>query len=610
MVSIKKLLLSVFTFSVFCVPAFSAIVVTQDFGMDVSCSVGSKSIAVTSAPGDTFLAVTLVSHTFADPQLTVTFNGDSLTKATSTLTAGATLSTWYLKNPDIGTFNLIATVTGATGCIAIGGSLMSGVDLTASIPTDLSSDGATPYSIRINTPNVGMFTYGSFITSSGLTMVAGTNGIVGSQPETLGFGGWFGYTSQLSTTNPSYMDYTGGGGTMYAASMSLTPTSGGGGSAPAANPKVAIVPASLYSQKLLQAPVATTTYSFLSTAASSSLKQTGLVYIVHNATATPSVRWGTTTMTRIDTTDSFGVSTTTFKVSMYIVRDPGSFVGITVSSTTANGIRYLSQSVWSNADIIPVFDKYKLVNSIDRAYLSLPTINTPSTLITAFYSSSSPLASANQFDLLNTSFQLQIGTSTAANINNFTLVTSQCNSALDDCQVGYNKMYSAVDTKSGVLIGLAMYSTSTINVSTVPTLGALAGGLGTDEGFASCLDDGLTGATICVFKNIIWWFFGLFVPSTEDMIGLRDTFYNNVTASSSLTSAVFLIPLQFSQWTNPSSTPPYNKLEIYVPSFIHKTWVLDPAPATQTDNAVHDILEWVFGVIMVLYIGYKFYKLV
>jgi len=608
MVSIKKLLLSVFTFSVFCVPAFSAIVVTQDFGMDTSCSVGSKSLAVTSAPGDTFLAVTLVSHTFADPQLSVTFNGDALTKATSTLTAGATLSTWYLKNPDIGTFNLIATVTGATGCIAMGGSLMSGVDLTAAIPTDLSSDGSTPYSIRVNTPNVGMFTYGSFITSSGLTMVAGANGIVGSQPETLGFGGWFGYTSQLSTTNPSFMDYTGGGGTMYAASMSLTPSSGGGGSAPAVNPKVAVIPASLYSQKILQAPVATTTYSFLSTAASSSLKQTGLVFIVHNATATPSVKWGTTTMTRIDTTDSFGVSTTTHKVSMYVIRNPVSFTGITVSSTTANGIRYLSESVWSNADIIPVFDKYKLVNDVDRAYLSLPTINTPSLMISAFYSSSSPASSVYQ--ILNTTNVVQLSTSTAANTNNFALVISQCNSALDDCQVGYNKTFLPVDTRAGVLIGLAMYSTSTINASNVPSLLDLAGGLGTDEGFSQCLPDGFTNATICVFKNIIWWFFGLFVPSTEDMIGLRDTFYNNVTASSSLTSAVFLIPLQFSQWTNPSSTPPYNKLEIYVPSFINKTWVLDPEPATQTDNAVHDILEWVFGVIMVLYIGYKFYKLV
>jgi len=377
-------------------------------------------------------------------------------------------------------------------------------------------------------------------------------------------------------------------------------TGGGGGGATSTNIYSEIVTsASLYSGQLITSPTSSSTYTFTSSIASSTLKQSAVIFLTHTATSTPAITLGGSSMTLLDATESISGYVT----SLFVLRHPLSGTSTVITGISNGAIKYISQTVWSNADIFPVFDKYEVITSSNKASISLPTTDTPSTLVASLYS----VSGLSDFDLLSGSTLKQSATSTTGD---FGVTSALCNSPLDDCGVGYVKPFRLFDTRNGVIIGLAMYSTSSISLSTTPSLGAIAGGLGTDQGFASCLDEGFTGGIICGLKNLVFWVLNLFVPSTSDMLRFQTVFYNQVTASSSLVSSVFLIPVQFSTWMSTTSIPTYTKLEIYVPSFIDDTWVLDPSPATTVDQNVHDMLLWMLGTAMVLFIGYRFWKIV
>lgn len=385
--------------------------------------------------------------------------------------------------------------------------------------------------------------------------------------------------------------YNGGAGQEYP--FSATPPS-----PPAVSTTVTVAPV-LYSSTLIQNPVSTSTYSFTSTQASSTLKQTGLVYIVHNATSTtPSVTWGGTSMTFIEDTDSLGG----YKTSLFALRNPTNQGAVTVSGLVASSTKYISQSVWSNADIWPNFDQYTVVDGVSRASLSLNGTVAPVVPVVSMYSTTG----LDGFSILPSTKLIQSATS--SNILDFALLYSLCSDVLDDCSTGYTKDFS-FSTKIGVLVGMSMYATSTRDTSSAPSLLEVAGRLGTEEGFAECLDDGFVGSIACLGKNMLFWVLNLFIPSTQEMENLKEVFYSTVTATSSLTSTVFLIPLQFAFWTSSSTVPEYTPFEIYVP-VIDKSWDIVGNTNTTVDNAVYGMLSWMLGVITALFIGYRFFKLV
>jgi len=282
---------------------YSAVVVTSNIATTASCSVSSKTIYPTVTASDDLL-LTIISHHSFTSIVSVTYNGTAMDFGTST----ADLATYSLKNPAVGTFPLTVTVSTAGGCIGVGASVLAGVDLDTLTVGSPISDTPTPFALPIATPVVGSFWWSGGKIDSGATLTAGSGTFVGSQPEVSAFGTYFGYSDGiLSVTDPTFANYTAASGVMY--SLPYIMKAGGAGPSPAyVPPSTAIIPASLYSQKIIAVPTSTTTYSFVSTIASSTLKQAGLVFIVHTATTSPNVTWGTSTMLRYDTTQSFGVS--------------------------------------------------------------------------------------------------------------------------------------------------------------------------------------------------------------------------------------------------------------------------------------------------------------
>jgi len=335
--------------------------------------------------------------------------------------------------------------------------------------------------------------------------------------------------------------------------------------------------------------ISSSTYNFSATAASTTLKQTAAVFITHTATSSPTVTLSGSAMTYYDsTTDISG-----YKTSMYILKYPAATGTYVVTDVSSSSMKYISQSVWSNADIIPVFDKYTVSSGITRAYLSLPTTVVPSGLVASMYT----VTGLAEYDALSNSFIQQSATSTTGD---FSLLSSICSSTIDECNIGYTKPFSLFDIGNGVLIGLAMYATSSVTISSEgpPSLPTLD----------TCIVDVSFAGLTCLGKSLTFWFFGLFVPSENELTNMKNTFYSTITSTSSLISTVFLVPMSFALWTSTSSVPDYEQLEIYVPVF-DKHFALDPDPATTTDQNAHDILTWMFGTITVLFISYKFIQL-
>jgi len=399
--------------------------------------------------------------------------------------------------------------------------------------------------------------------------------------------------------------------TLYNGGTGLTyPFTTGGGTPTATSSIYAtstiISPATIYSSQFIKDPVSTSTYSFTSTVASSTGKQSGVIFIVHSTSTTPTISWGGTAMTLLDTTATLSGG---YRTSMFVLRNPTATSSIVISGLSASSTKYISQSVWNNAVAYAAFDTYSVTTASNVASIALPTPSAPTGLVASMYTESG----LSGFSVLSGSTVIQSATSSTGD---FSVLRSQCASALNDCLVGYTKPFALFDTRNGAIIGVSMYATSSVISSSIPDIGVFTGGLGTPEGFADCLDDGLTGSIMCLGKNMVFWTFGLFVPNNEDLVDIKNTVYSTITASSSLTSSIFLLPLQMSLWTASSSVPAYDNLTLSLPRVTGGYYTAELSGVNTTnaqkriDASLYSIFIWILGVFTVFFISKQFIKFI
>lgn len=396
--------------------------------------------------------------------------------------------------------------------------------------------------------------------------------------------------------------YNGGTGLTY-------PFTTGGGSPTATSSiystSTVVIPATVYSSQFIQNPVSTSTYSFTSTVSSSTLKQSGVIFIVHSTSTTPTITWGGTAMTLLDTTATIS----DYRTSLFVIRNPTATSSVVISGISASSTKYISQSVWSNATAYGAFDKYNVTTASNKASIALPTPIAPTGLVASMYT----VSGLSGYSVLNGSTVIQSATSSTGD---FSVLRSQCASALNDCLVGYSKPFALFDTRNGVVIGVSMYATSSVTATTIPDIGIFTGGLGTPEGFADCLDDGLTGSIMCLGKNMVFWTIGLFVPNNQDLADIKETIYSTITSSSSLTSSIFLLPLQMSLWTASSSVPAYDNLTLSLPrvtgGYYTKeiTGINTTTAQKRIDASLYSIFIWILGVFTVFFISKQFIKFI
>lgn len=388
--------------------------------------------------------------------------------------------------------------------------------------------------------------------------------------------------------------------------------SGGGGSPPVVYPVnvTNIVPANLVSSLLFTYPtIATTTYSFTSSyQLASSTKQSGLVYIVHTSTTTPTITWGGVSMTNLLDSAVNG----NYITSLFSVHNPVSGGAVIISGLVASSTVYISESIWDNATNFTAVDTYKTVFGSDIASIELPSPVAPITLVSSFFTP----ADIGSFNVLSNSSLVQFATSTT----DFSLVKSSCTSALDTCAIGYNHPYSFISTAVGSLVGIGMYATTTvITSSSTLSLDFITGGLGTDKGFNACfIDLSFTASLICTGKNMVFWVLSLFVPSSSDVVDIKDTLTSVITASSSLTTSILLIPLQLALWTSSSSAPTSTALSIQIPKASGSGYYTGSFSGNASSNSVFQSIDynlylfflWIFGIFTLLYTGVLFIKLI
>lgn len=106
----------------------------------------------------------------------------------------------------------------------------------------------------------------------------------------------------------------------------VTAVAGGGNGGSTVSAEI-VTPATLYSSQLIQRPVSTSTYTFTSTIASSTLKQAGVVFIVRATSSSPTITWGGTAMTYLLSTDSDLYNVT----DLFIINNPTTTASIVVS---------------------------------------------------------------------------------------------------------------------------------------------------------------------------------------------------------------------------------------------------------------------------------------
>lgn len=492
-----KIIAKLLPFCLFFIVSIShaAIVVTQNVPLDTTNSaITAKTVSITVSSGDNFLAVSSVGHCTT---VSATYNGVSmyLSKTGQPIAGGAYVSIYYLANPDVGTHNLVVTQSSCTyGYMSIGASLFSGVDV--SYGTSYYANGGSDTSSPFNVPFVAsssnsMIWFGGY-NNSGATLTAAADWNVGQQPEVLAFGSWYGYSDETSNTNPYYSDYTSPSGQVGLYGLQLKAATSGGGGGVTIPIGTYINPATLYTSQLIQNPSASSTYYFTATNATSTGKQAGLVYITHTSTTTPVITWNGISMTALLDTDAIS----NFITTLYTISNPTNGI-IAISGIATSSIKYISQSVWNNATVRSPTDIYTVNTGSNIAYVQLPSLYTPATLVTSMYT----VSGLDGYNVHTGSTVLQSATSTTGE---FSLIRSTCISTLDTCGVGYIKPFTLFDTRNGVLNGIVMYATSSI--STVASSSIYASYAG------SCNPLGEFNISECIGY--------LFIPSTDDMLNI------------------------------------------------------------------------------------------
>lgn len=382
-------------------------------------------------------------------------------------------------------------------------------------------------------------------------------------------------------------------------------TSGGGGSptSSAAASSSLVIPATLYSSRTFVNPATTTTFSFSATDALPNTGQAGVVFITHGSSSVPVVSWGGVTMTRLDyTADQLG-----FITSAYIVNNPATS-SVTITSIVASSTYFIYVSVWNNATVFDVSDTRNTTLYSSKAYVDLPTIRNPSRLVGALFSPTS----ISEFTPLATNNELVRATSSSGG---FGVVLSTCYSASDDCSLGYTKNIPFLDVNYGEFVGFSLYATTSVEIlaSTTPTTSEFFGELGTTAGFQACG----TFEFGCVFKNLMVWLLGLIVPSTSDIASLQEKVVTTLSASSSLASAIFLVPLTMSLYVATSTRPTASTtpLTLGIPKadggvdVYPIRFVSSPSWVVSLDGHFASILYWIFSLFTVFFVGKLFIRL-
>lgn len=366
-----------------------------------------------------------------------------------------------------------------------------------------------------------------------------------------------------------------------------------------------VIPATLSTSQIITYPTSTSTYSFTSTVASSTQRQAGLIYVVHATSSNPTITWGGTSMTKLLTTDDVSG----YSLTAFILNNPSSSASVVISGISASSTKYISQSIWNNATIHNVTDKYTVVNGSNKAYVNLPSLTVPTTIVSAFYT----VSGHSGYSLYSDVTSLQLATSTTGE---FSLVKSSCTASLNECAVGYKKNFSIFDTNNGVVNGINLYATTTRAITAGLTVSDITG-LGTETSFSSCLDYGFSEFSLalkCTMQNMVVWFFGLFIPSQEDVTAIQTLVFNTVTSTSSITTSLFLIPLQFSFWQSSSTVPDFEPLTVGIPNRSGGVDIVSFVPANNSvqqkiDNFLYDFFQIIFGVGTIFWVGFLFLKL-
>lgn len=393
--------------------------------------------------------------------------------------------------------------------------------------------------------------------------------------------------------------YNGGAGFGYPFSSG----GGGGGSYTLTGTSSQVVPASLYSSQFFTSPVSTTTYSFTSTESTQDGTESGIVYIVHLASTSPSVSWGGKAMTLMETS----ATSSSYRLSLYRVLNPTTTSSVVVSSITASSTLYIWQGVYRNATQMST-DAYTIVSTSNKASLPLSNFVAPVYMNAAMFT----ISSLDDFDILPSSRSILTATSSYGNI---AITRSTCMEVLDFCNVGYSKPFMLSDTRSGVLVGFSLYGTTTVTASSTNLVSDYLGGLGSAEAFEACLSAGFLGSISCLFQNLVGWFFGLFVPNSETVTEIRDMIISSTNSTSSVASLLFLVPAQFILWTSSSSPPTYTELQFYVPQVggggISRGISGQSLTATEKslDYNLYQALQWLLGILTVFWVGKKFIRL-
>lgn len=290
------------------------------------------------------------------------------------------------------------------------------------------------------------------------------------------------------------------------------------GPGPGPGPSVTYnVPAVQYSQaSLITSPA---TLVSVAPATDAALKQSGLVFLVHSASTSPTVTWGGANMLFFaSTTNASG-----YLESMYWISHPGSG-NIVVANVTTSDLVFESASVWSYADILTVFNTYTSVTGSSRAFLNMGSA----------FPNSSTVVAGMLADVAFSSYVAQPGTSilqSASGTPNFALVSATC-SPLASCPVGWTtSVFGAPGISS--LIGIGMYATSSSPLVATSS----------PSQYADCDTTDL----ICHLSNTLIF---VFVPDPATV----DKFKSITFASSSPFSYAYQIPQIFDDVFNSATS--------------------------------------------------------
>lgn len=195
----KKLLLLTLSLVLAVQYGHAAVAVTSVTTTTAACSVAIENITATVSGSDTAIVATVINHAALATITSVSFNGVFLTLGTSTINPSNNerLGEWYLLNAPVGTFTLQVIASTAAGCIGLGSISLSGVNQTVNpdAASIISNVTTTSFTQTLTTVTNNSLSVWSIMAAGALTLTAGANTSLGSQPD-----GIFGTATAYATT--------------------------------------------------------------------------------------------------------------------------------------------------------------------------------------------------------------------------------------------------------------------------------------------------------------------------------------------------------------------------------------------------------------------------